>query len=136
MNILDDVKAIFSRHEFKPLMFPEGHKNVYTFINAYPDHKKNYESEKGDSYLLKKYGEHVPRGWYGFDIGSPIIPEWMEIIDEVVELCIKSDPNFEIHQIKLKYGGIRFYVQTEIIEDIDAVEMLIMNVLHDDALVY
>jgi hypothetical protein len=136
MNILDDVKAIFSRYELQPLMLPEGHNDVYSFLRAHPDLRKDYEAEKDDMYLFDKYRKYIPIGWYGFDIGSPIIPAWMEIIDEIVALCIKSDPDFEIHQIKLKYGGIRFYVETKIIEDIDDVEYLIMGNLFDNALIY
>jgi hypothetical protein len=136
MNILDDVKAIFSRYELNPLMLPEGHNDVYSFLRAYPDLKKDYEAEKDDIFLFKKYHNNIPVGWYGFDIGNPIIPAWMDILDEIVDLCVKSDPDFEIHQIKLKYGGIRFYVETKIIEDIDDVEHLIMNKLFDNALIY
>jgi len=136
MNILDEVKAIFSRYELKPLMLPEGHNNVYSFIRVYPDFKKDYEAEKDDIFLFKKYHNHIPVGWYGFDIGQPIIPAWMDILDEIVDLCIKSDPDFEIHQIKLKYGGIRFYVESKIIEDIGDVGYLIMNKLFDNALIY
>ena len=29
-----------------------------------------------------------------------------------MDLCILNDPDFEIHQIKLKFGGIRFYVNS------------------------
>jgi hypothetical protein len=117
-------------------MLPEGHNNVYAFLRAYPDLKKDYEAEKDDIYLFDKYRKYIPTGWYGFDIGQPIIPAWMDILDEIVDLCVKSDPDFEIHQIKLKYGGIRFYVESKIIEDIDDVEHLIMSKLFDSALIY
>lgn len=136
MKILDEVKAIFSRYELKPLMLPEGHDNVYSFLRAFPDLKKDYEADIDDMYLFKKYHNNIPVGWYGFDIGCPIIPEWLQILDEIVDLCVKSDPDFEIHQIKLKYGGMRFYVESKIIEDIHEVEMLIMNTLYDSALIY
>jgi hypothetical protein len=136
MKIFDEVKAIFSRYELKPLVLPDGHGNVYSLINANPDLKKDYIPEKNDTYFMKKYGTHVPKGWYGIDVGNPINPMWMEILDEVIELCVKSDPNFEIHQVKLKFGGIRFYVHSEIIEDIFEAECLIEGKLYDDALIY
>ena len=86
--------------------------------------------------LNKKYREYIPQGWYGFDIGTPIIPAWMEIIDNIVELCVENDPDFEIHQIKLKFGGICFYVYSNVIDDIHDIEYLILNTLNDRALIY
>jgi len=136
MKILDKAQEIFNQYELKPLMFPEGHNNVYSFLSAYPEFKKDFESEKDDGYLIDKYRTHIPRGWYGFSIGSPIIPEWCEIIDKILEVCIEADPNFEIHQIKIKFGGIRFYCGSEIIEDLHEIESLIDNTLFDKALIY
>ena len=60
----------------------------------------------------------------------------MDILDEILELCTENDTDFEIHQIKLKFGGIRFYVHSDIIEDINDVEMCIEDNLYDPALIY
>ena len=59
-----------------------------------------------------------------------------EIIEKILDLCILNDPDFEIHQIKLKFGGIRFYVQSNVIEDIFDVESLIENTFYDRALIF
>jgi hypothetical protein len=136
MKILDKIKEVFSQYELKPLVLPEGHKDVYSFLRAYPEFKKDFETEKDDVYFIKKYRKHIPKGWYGFSIGSPIVPEWNEIIDNVLEICIKEDPDFEIHQIKIKFGGIRFYCGSQVIEDINEVERLIDTTLFDRALIF
>jgi hypothetical protein len=136
MIILNEVGEIFAQYELKPIELPDGFKNVYDYLRANPLETEKFESKINDGFLLKKYREYVPKGWHGFDIGTPIIPEWMEIIDKIVELCIENDPDFEIHQIKLKFGGIRFYVESELIEDIHDVELLIEDKLFDPALIY
>ena len=136
MKILEKVQEIFNQYELKPLVLPENFTNVYLFIRKYPEFGKDFKSSIEDSDLNTKYRKHIPKGWYGFDIGTPIIPEWMEIIDKIVALCIEIDPEFEIHQIKLKFGFICFYVHSNIIEDIHEVEYLIAHKLSDRALIY
>jgi len=136
MKILDKVQEIFSQYQLNELTFPDENKNVYEFLQSYPEFKKDFVSEKNDMFLIKKYRKHIPQGWYGFSIGEPIVPQWNEIIDKILELCIASDPDFEIHQIKLKFGGICFYVHSDVIEDLHEVEVLISNTLFDRALIY
>lgn len=136
MKIVEQIQSIFDKYELLPLNIPEGHKNIYCFLREYPELKGNFESEKDDVYFLKKYRQYISIGHYGFSIGEPIIPRWNEIIDEILELCTKTDPDFEIHQIKIKFGGIRFYCHSEIIEDLYDIERLVENTLHDSALIY
>lgn len=136
MKILDKVQEIFNQYELKPLILPESFTDVYAFIRAYPDFGKDFLPEIRDVNLNEKYLKHIPKGWYGFDIGTPIVPEWMEIINKIVEVCVIADPDFEIHQIKLKFGGIRFYCSSQIIEDLHDIEYLIENNLFDKALIY
>ena len=136
MKILNEVEQIFEEYDLKPIKLPDGFKNIYDYLRAHPEEKEKYVPQINDGYLLKKYAEYIPRGWYGFDVGAPIVPEWMEIIDKVVELCTELDQDFEIHQIKLKFGGIRFYVESGLIEDIFDVELYIENKLYDRTLVY
>jgi hypothetical protein len=136
MKILDKVQKIFNQYELKPIELPTEFKNVYVFLRAYPEFRKDFEPEKDDSYLIRRYRDHIPKGWYGFDIGSPIVPVWSTIIEQIVDVCLEADPNFEIHQIKIKFGGIRFYVHSETIEDVHEVESLIGTMLFDRALIY
>jgi hypothetical protein len=136
MEILDKVREVFNQYDLKPIELPKDFKDVYLFLRKYPEFSKDFKSSIDDSDLNQKYRKHIPKGWYGFDIGTPIVPVWMEIIDKIVEGCTAFDPNFEIHQIKLKFGGIRFYCSSEIIEDLHEVEYFIENKLFDRALIY
>lgn len=136
MKILEQVQSIFGKYELNKIVLPDGQRNVYQYLREFPIFVNNFETEKDDIFFLKKYVKHVPPGWYGFSIGSPIVPEWCEIIDEILELCVKTDPDFEIHQIKIKFGGIRFYVSSNIIEDIFEVERMIESTLFDEALIF
>ena len=136
MKILDKVQEIFNQYDLKPIELPKKFKEVYSFIRTYPEFGKDFKSSIEDSDLNTKYRKQIPKGWYGFDIGTPIIPAWMEIIDKIVEVCVEADPYFEIHQIKIKFGGIRFYTKSNVIEDLHDVEHLIDNKLFDNALIY
>lgn len=62
-----------------------------------------------ESSIINKWKDHVCEGWYGIAIGHCPIG-WYYIIDEFLDQIDKVDPKFEIHQIKLKLGGIRIYL--------------------------
>lgn len=138
MKILDKVQAVINQHELKPIDIDDTGTipNVYIYLGLYPEMAKLFEPEKNDSYLLRRYKDHIPRGWYGFDMGQPTVPVWSTIIEEVLDICLEADPLFEIHQIKMKFGGIRFYCSSETIEDLHEVESLIENTLWDEKLIY
>jgi len=136
MKIIDNVKEIFNKHPFS-YIFTDNYKNVYKLIEARPELKPLFNNDEISDHLLTiKYDKYIPSGWYGFDIGIPINPVWMVIIDKILELCISVDPKFEIHQIKLKFGTINFYVESDIIEDIHEISVLISKTLNDNALIY
>ena len=99
-----------------------------------------------ESELLKKIKPYVPIGWYGLSLGSPCPDAWYKIIDEFLEYLIKLQEegkisNFEIHQIKIKFGGLRFYVSYKC-EDKELDEFIYLqinkleNTLQDDKLIY
>jgi hypothetical protein len=138
MKILDKIIEVFNQYELKPIDIPKEYQNLYLYLDNNINKEKDYfpNPELTDGYLFDKYRKNIPHGWYGFSIGSPIIPAWGEILDKVLEICIANDPNFEIYQIKLKFGGIRFYVHSEIIEDINDVENYITDKLFDEKLIY
>lgn len=72
---------------------------------------KNKPSGDGsaDLYLFMKWAYRVEKGWYGFALGNvPMV--WAIIINHFLTELEKHAPNFKIHQIKLKFGGLRFYV--------------------------
>lgn len=136
MKLLEKVVEIIDKYNLKPIQISNEYSNIYTYLSIYPEKQVEYTTDVTDTFLLDKYKNNIPEGWYGFAIGTPIIPSWPKIIDEVLQLCITNDPNFEIHQIKLKFGGICFYVHSEIIEDIFDIESVIEDRLYDKLLIY
>lgn len=63
-----------------------------------------------DVYLFQKWAYRVPKGWYGFALGK--VPfEWGKIIDAFLTEVEQIDPNFEILQVKVKFGGLRCYLK-------------------------
>ena len=136
MKLLPEIQKIFDGYDLKPIEIPEGYKNVYDTSSKIPEFKNQFLSDKDDGYFIHKYSAHIPRGWYGFSIGTPIVPEWNEIIDMILEICIANDPDFEIHQIKLKWGCMYFSVDSDVIEDTSEIDVLIMQTLYDKALIY
>lgn len=66
------------------------------------------DKELGTS-ITSKWTDHVSEGWYGIAIGECPI-SWYNVINEFLEQIDKVDHKFEIHQIKLKFGGIRIYL--------------------------
>lgn len=92
----------------------------YNCNGYYPQLKGFYDSnvknEGCDNYselenkLQKKWSEYIPDGWYGFAIGR-VPDEWFYVIDEFLEYLDSIISKIEIHQIKLKFGGLRFYVE-------------------------
>jgi hypothetical protein len=96
--------------------------------------------------LLNKWKSYIPQGWYGFSLGEPCPAQWYVIIDEFLEYLksleqLNRISNLEIHQIKIKFGGIRFYVgygceDEELREHIQLQIDKIEDVLHDAKLIY
>lgn len=67
-------------------------------------------SHSPDLYLFHKWAYRVDEGWYGFAMSNcPML--WAIVIDNFLKELVKVAPNFKIHQIKLKFGGLRFYVE-------------------------
>lgn len=47
----------------------------------------------------------TPKGWYG--LATP--KGWDELVAEVHDILKMYDPDYEVHQIKEKFGGLRYY---------------------------
>jgi hypothetical protein len=56
-----------------------------------------------------KYKQYIPEGWYGLGFNIPEVTEWL---DSIMENGLVNLPDFEIHQIKLKFDMTRFYFGT------------------------
>ena len=137
MTLLAEVTEILDKY-YLGVDIPEEYKTVYEWEDKYPDkvEEKFQHPDLSDWTLKRKYEKHIPIGWYGFSIGSPTPKNWITAIDKIIGLCIENDPNFEIHQIKMKFGGIRFYCESELIEDLFDIEILIGNELYSNKLIY
>jgi hypothetical protein len=117
-------------------------KNVY--MNR--DTKLDGECVQAENKLLEKYRQYIPKGWYGFSLGSPVPLSWFKIIDDFLTYLVSLEQlnkiqDFEIHQIKLKFGGLRFYVSykcedEELREFIELQIDKLENSLFDEKLIY
>jgi len=66
-----------------------------------------------DLYLFMKWAYRVEKGWYGFSLGKSVPSSWALAIDEFLTE-LETEVPFNIHQIKLKFGGLRFYVDLKL----------------------
>jgi hypothetical protein len=86
--------------------------------------------------LCNRWRKYVPRGWYGFELADvPMV--WYKIINEALEYFDTKYKLLEIHQIKLKYGGLRFYIlcerqNNECLDEIDELE----DAMYDERLIW
>ena len=139
------INKILSKHKgFQNYWYPEVKEET---VYKSPDIEKYREgcAEK-EAALQEKYKEYIPQGWYGFSLGSPTPHSWFEIIDEFLAYLVSLQyedkiTNFEIHQIKTKFGGIRFYVSyscldEELDEFLELQISYLENILQDEKLVY
>jgi hypothetical protein len=58
-----------------------------------------------------KYKQYIPNGWGGLEFD---IPQVTDFLDSIMERGMVNLPDFQLHQIKLKFGMCRFYFQTSI----------------------
>ena len=65
-----------------------------------------------DLLLFQKWAYRIGRGWYGFDLGH-VPPVWLDIINDFLSWLELECPDFEIHQVKIKVGGLRLYAGTK-----------------------
>ena len=66
------------------------------------------DSDRHDE-VEAKWADHVPKQWYGYALGG-CPTTWANVIDDFLTQLKEIDPNFEIHQIKQKFGGLRLYL--------------------------
>ena len=65
-----------------------------------------------DLLLFWKWAHRVGKGWYGFNLGH-IPPIWTQMLDEFLGWLEIQCPDFEIRQIKMKFGAVRIHVGTK-----------------------
>jgi len=62
-------------------------------------------------FLFQKWAYRVGKGWYGFALDD--IPRvWVRILNDFLAWVELQCPDFEIHQIKSKFGGVYVHIET------------------------
>ncbi|HZM01617.1 MAG TPA: hypothetical protein VFC44_01220 [Candidatus Saccharimonadales bacterium] len=64
-----------------------------------------------DLLLFSKWAYRVGKGWYGFNLGH-IPPVWTDMLNEFLSWLETQCPDFEIQQVKTKFGPLRIYIET------------------------
>lgn len=136
MKLLNEVNEILGKYTFKEIELPEGYKNVYQYRRDGNSLDSSLTPKLSDGDLVKKYYDNIPNGHYGFSLGDPTPNMWVECIVEILDYLLSHDPNLHICQIKIKYGGVRFYVESSVIEDIFEIERAVENIMFDKKLIY
>jgi len=135
MKLLKEVEKILKKN-FKEFVLPDGYSNIFQYVSNYPDKRKDYLHGINDAYLNTKFKDNIAPSYTGFEINYYIPQSWAAIVEKIVDLCIENDPKFIIHQVKMKFGGVRFYVVSDKIDDIFEIEKLIRNKLYSPLLTY
>ena len=97
------ISKILAKHKCYGHYYPD-------IENPYTDERCKNESPELEIKLMEKWSSRIGKGWYGFAIGRPCPDAWFYVIDEFLDYIQSLDPEFEIQQIKLKFGGLRFYI--------------------------
>jgi len=70
------------------------------------------DSYISDVLMFSKWACRVGKGWYGFSLGD--VPRvWTDVLDQFLCWLEIQCPDFEIHQVKIKLGRLRFYLGTK-----------------------
>mgnify|MGYP003644601362 FL=1 len=92
---------------------------------------KNYSV---GSFLDAKWSHIVPEGWYGFALSPQDPLVFYIVVDVLTEYLNSKIEDFEVHQVKIKFGGLRYY--TNVTEEYYPLVQEIEALLHDDELIY
>jgi len=136
MKALPKIKEIFKKYDFS-VNIPEKYKTIYEYERKNPkaDMSEFYPPHT-DWYFIQAYANHIPKGWYGFSMGTPTPKAWFDFIDEALKYLISLDPDFEIHQIKIKWGALHFYCASNVIEDLNDIEYFLLENMFSEKLIY
>lgn len=135
MKALEKINEIRNGFNFE-YHIPEEYKNVYLYLKDFPEKRSEFQPTLTDTDLINLYKDYIGFRHYGFSIGSPTPPQWIDYLVKVIEYLISIDPNFKINQIKMKFGGIRFYCYSDVIEDLHDIERYISEDLYDPKFIF
>jgi hypothetical protein len=130
---MNKAEELIEKYNLKPDSYYHGNFNPY--LVEYKNSIKHLCNSKTDE-LQNKFKHRIPKGWYGFKgLGCPTPLEWFKVLNQFLEYVEEQCPDFEIYQIKVKFGGIRIYlgnISEEIQQDISK----LTGVMIDAKLVY
>ncbi len=110
-------------------------ENEFPYSEKWKEEKAQ-EDEEWMCKLQGRFGDRVPKGWYGFGgLGVPTPLVWYKLIYEFLEWVEKECPDFEIHQQKIKMGSYRCHlgnINEKVQENIKILELG----LFDQKLIY
>ena len=135
MKALEKINEIRNEFKFK-YEIPKEYKNVYLYLKDFPEKKSEFTPTLTDTDLMKRSEAQIPLRYYGFSIGSPTPPQWIDYLVKVIEYLISIDPDFKIQQIKMKFGGICFYCYSNVIEDLHEISRYISEDLYDPRFIF
>lgn len=127
MNIIKQLKE---KYNLAPNSYLD--KNVWRksakdsdFLESAAEHKR----------IQDKWDYKVGANWYGIEMTDRMPVVFYKVIDEFLDWMLINEPNFEIHQIKCKFGGIRVYIGN-ISEEIQDFCWNLSSLLFDENLIY
>lgn len=110
----------------------------------YPDretYKKAEYNQVRSELLDEAFRGLVGDDWYGFDLG--VVPNsWHDIISDLTEYLNQHLDGLVLQQIKVKFGGLRYYYtcgKTNDKETVDKMYSLVTkveNLLYDQSMIY
>lgn len=122
------------KEKFKNLL--KKHKlSRNSYYQSSPYKQEVGQCSKGELALLENWSHHVAKGWYGISLGQPTPDSWFRFLDAFLRLVRDYNPNFEIHQIKMKFGGLRCYLGN-INEETRELVSQVEEIMYDDELIY
>lgn len=112
VHVSNDIDEKFTGADFQVRTFKEFLKLLRDLRDAdirVP--RKVYERIERE--MLGDVLDRIPEQW-GKWIGCS--SGWWPLVLETHEAIMKVDPNYEVHQVKEKFGGMRYYIQSEVPE--------------------
>lgn len=94
-----------------------------------------HKNTQAEITLLENFAHRVGKGWYGISLSQPTPNSWFLFMTDFLRLIEKNNPDFEIQQIKIKFGGIRIYL-SKISKETQKLISIAENELFDKHLIY
>lgn len=66
-----------------------------------------------DRNIPKEIDDRIPDGWKG---NSFIPPGWRNLVRMLNKELLEVAPNYELHQVKSKFGTLRYYIDLDFVE--------------------